>query len=268
MPELPEVQTVVETLRPAVLGRRIQRFEVLRPDFAQPAGHDWLASTEGRRITQLARRAKRIIITLDDDRAFFAHLGMTGRLTFGHADRPRAPHTHAVIAFEHGEVHFSDPRRFGGLVWIGGGACDEGLGPEPLTLRTRELGERLSRTKRTIKSALLDQALIAGLGNIYADEALFRAEVHPLHRADRLDPEAVANLNRAIKAVLRRAIRHRGSTLRDYVDANGAAGSFRRLHAVYGREGEPCPRCGKKIRRIVLGGRSTHFCPTCQRRRH
>ena len=135
MPELPEVHTVVETLRPAVLGRAIKRFELLRQDFAQPAGHDWLSSTAGRRVVRLQRRAKRIIITLDDASAFYAHLGMTGKLTFGAAERPRPPHTHAVIAFEHGEVHFSDPRRFGGLVWIGGGACDEGLGPEPLSLR-------------------------------------------------------------------------------------------------------------------------------------
>ena len=266
MPELPEVHTVVETLRPTVFGQRIERFELLRCDFAQPARHDWPASTVGRRITHLARRAKRIIITLDDAEAFFAHLGMTGRLTFGPTDRPRAPHTHAVIAFAHGEVHFSDPRRFGGLVWIGRGSCDEGLGPEPLTLRARELGQRLSETKRAIKSALLDQALIAGLGNIYVDEALFRAGVHPLRQAHRLDAEAVASLNRAIKAVLRKAIRHRGSTLRDYVDANGTAGSFRRLHAVYGRAGEPCVRCDRKIRRIVLGGRSTHYCPSCQPR--
>lgn len=266
MPELPEVHTVVETLRPAILGRLVQRFDLLRDDFAQPAGHNWVLSTSGRRIAKIERRAKRIIISLDNASAFFAHLGMTGRLTFGPSDRPRAPHTHVVIGFEHGEVHFSDPRRFGGLVWLGGARCDEGLGPEPLSLRARELGRRLAGTKRAIKSALLDQELIAGLGNIYVDEALFRAGIHPMRRADRLDCRSVVQLNLAIKAVLRKAIRHRGSTLRNYVDANGKAGSFRQLHVVYGCEGKPCVNCGRRIRRIVLGGRSTHYCPTCQPR--
>lgn len=264
MPELPEVQTIVDTLRPLVLGRRVQRFELLREDFAQPAGFDWKSATARRRIVNLQRRAKRLVFTLDDGNVFYAHLGMTGRLSFGAADRPRARHTHVAVMFARGELHFVDARRFGGLAWIGRDAADDGLGPEPLALRASQLARRLAGTKRAIKTALLDQRLIAGLGNIYADEALFAAGIHPLRPANRLDAAEVARLSRAIKATLRKAIRHRGSTLRDYVDANGRAGSFRNLHQVYGRAGEECSRCGKAIKRIVLGGRSTNFCTKCQ----
>jgi formamidopyrimidine-DNA glycosylase len=138
------------------------------------------------------------------------------------------------------------------------------MGPEPLTIRPEQLARQLSRTRRAIKNALLDQNLIAGLGNIYVDESLFGAQIHPLARADRLTADQIRRLSRAIKSTLRRALRHRGSTLRDYVDAEGAAGSFQKLHRVYDREGLPCLNCGESIERIVVGARSTHFCPACQ----
>jgi formamidopyrimidine-DNA glycosylase len=266
MPELPEVETVVNSLRPQVMGRRISHFELLRPDFASPAGLDWPGSLERRRITGLERRAKRIVFRLGDGNDFYAHLGMTGRMTFGPPGRERRKHTHACMCFRHGELHFLDPRRFGGLVWVGRAACDAGLGPEPLELRSRDLARRLAGTRRSIKIALLDQRLLAGLGNIYADEALFLARIHPQTPADGLGAAQVGQLSRGIKSVLRKAIRHRGSTLRDYVDADGRPGDFRRLHQVYGREGEDCNRCGRPITRIVLGGRSTHFCARCQGR--
>jgi formamidopyrimidine-DNA glycosylase len=140
------------------------------------------------------------------------------------------------------------------------------MGPEPLTLRTPRLGAALARTRRAIKNALLDQSVIAGLGNIYVDESLFRARIHPLTIAAELRAEQVAALNRSIKATLRKAIHHRGSTLRDYFDANGDPGGFQKLHAVYARAGENCRRCKTPIERIVLAGRSTHFCPRCQAR--
>lgn len=264
MPELPEVQTVVDTLRPAVVGRRIARFEVVRADYAAPADLNWAAAVQRRVIVGLDRRAKRIIFRLNDGNAFYAHLGMSGRVTFGKRDRERARHTHICLRFGHGELHFVDARRFGGLTWMGRDVSEADLGPEPLDLAPAALAGRLRKTKRAIKTALLDQKLIAGLGNIYVDEALFAAGIHPEQRADRLDRAAVGRLSRGIKAVLRKAIRHRGSTLRDYVDAEGRAGDFRRLHQVYGREGAPCNRCGGPIARIVLGGRSTHYCARCQ----
>ena len=264
MPELPEVETVVRSLRPRVVGRRICAFSLLRPDYARPAGLNWGAALVGRRIVSLERRAKRLVFALDDGNRFFAHLGMSGRVTFGKAGREAAKHTHVLVSFPHGEVHFVDPRRFGGLRWLAKDAADEKLGPEPLDMRPAELAFRLSRTRRAVKTALLDQSLVAGLGNIYADEALFLAGIHPGTRSDLLERPTVGKLCRGIKMVLRKAIRHRGSTLRDYVDAAGQAGAFRRLHQVYAREGQPCTRCRAPIARIVLGGRSTHFCPRCQ----
>jgi formamidopyrimidine-DNA glycosylase len=176
------------------------------------------------------------------------------------------PHTHLEWQVGPDTVLFRDPRRFGGIWWLGQDTpADSGMGPEPLTLRPAVLARQLAGTGRAIKVALLDQSLVAGLGNIYVDESLFQAGIHPLSAANTLAIEQVANLNRAIKSTLRRALRHRGSTLRDYRDADGEAGSFQSMHCVYDRAGKPCRKCRTTIERIVLGGRSTHFCPKCQK---
>ncbi|HZK83021.1 MAG TPA: zinc finger domain-containing protein, partial [Humisphaera sp.] len=158
-----------------------------------------------------------------------------------------------------------DPRRFGGVWWLGTEDFAAGMGPEPLSVIPKQLAKLLSRTTRAIKNALLDQSVVAGLGNIYVDESLFAAGIHPLIPADKLNKDQIARLNRAIKATLRKALRHRGSTLRDYRDSDGNSGAFQKLHRVYDRAGKPCAICKTKIERIVLGGRSTHFCPKCQR---
>jgi formamidopyrimidine-DNA glycosylase len=267
MPELPEVQTVVDTLRPAVKGQRLARVELLRPDIVRPCGFNLPAALESRTVTSITRRGKRIVFALDDGGKFYIHLGMTGRLTIEANAAAVEKHTHFIVTLSAGakQLRFRDPRRFGGIFWLGEEDRAADLGPEPLIVRPLQLAARLARTRRAIKSALLDQNLIAGLGNIYVDESLFLARLHPLMRSDRLSGEQVRRLNRAIKMTLRRAIRHRGSTLRDYVDANGDGGAFQLQHRVYDRAGEPCRTCGAKIRRIVLGGRSTHFCPRCQR---
>ncbi len=270
MPELPEVETVVTSLRPKVVGRMIRAVHIRRTDVIDPPETDLPKHLTGRAIRSIDRRGKRIIFTLDDERAsrFFVHLGMTGRLTMNQPDSSAPPHTHVEIDFDTGRLRFTDPRRFGGLWWLGPDGCaDEGMGPEPLTLRSVELGRRLAKTTRAVKSALLDQSMLAGLGNIYVDEALFASAIHPLRPAHKLTGDQVARLNRAIKTVLRRAIRSRGSSLRDYVDADGVSGSFQNLHKVYDRAGKPCRKCKTPIERIVLGGRSTHFCPKCQRTR-
>ena len=271
MPELPEVQTVVTTLAPRVVRRRIRKVVHVRGDMVTaPPGFDLAKAVTGRTITDVARRGKRIVFSIDDDNAFFIHLGMTGRLMVEPADAPLAIHTHLVLdlgADSRGreqQLRFRDPRRFGEIRWLGCESCDEKMGPEPLAMRTAQLAAKLSRTTRAIKNALMDQNVVAGLGNIYVDESLFDARIHPLAPANRLSAERVALLTKSIKRVLRRAIRHRGSTLRDYLDADGNAGGFQRLHRVYDRKGKPCPRCKSPIERIVLGGRSTHFCPTCQ----
>jgi formamidopyrimidine-DNA glycosylase len=272
MPELPEVQTVVTTLRPRLTGAKITAVHLNRTDILSPADTDLAPLLTGRSITSIDRRAKRIVFTLDDGNRFYIHLGMTGQLTVEPPDAPLKNHTHFVLHVSHvaHETHstyslrFRDPRRFGGITWLGSDSPDQNLGPEPLTLRPARLAKLLSQTRRPIKSALLDQTLLAGLGNIYADECLFLARIHPLTPADKILLTKVAALNRAIKLTLRRAIRAKGSTLRDFIDADGATGSYRESHAVYDREHEPCPRCKTPIARIVLSGRSTCFCAKCQ----
>jgi formamidopyrimidine-DNA glycosylase len=267
MPELPEVQTVVLTLRPKVVGRAIRGVALARRDIVSPVTIDLVTQLTGRTIRNVARRGKRIVFTLDDGNRFYIHLGMTGQLTTARPDAEAPPHTHLELDVGPGRVlRFRDPRRFGGVWWLGSedGAQDVGMGPEPLAMRPAQLAKRLGRTTRAVKNALMDQRVVAGLGNIYVDESLFAAGIHPLARADALTAEQVARLNRAIKATLRRALRHRGSTLRDYRDADGESGGFQKLHRVYDRAGKPCRRCRTPIERIVLGGRSTHFCPRCQ----
>ena len=265
MPELPEVQTVVDTLRPLVAGRTLVAIDVRRPDVVAPAGIDLVPLLLGRTVADVARRAKRIVFRLDDGHRFFVHLGMTGRLTVDPPAAPLLPHTHVVLHLgTDAAIRFRDPRRFGGVWWLGTGPADDRLGPEPLTLPPARLAAQLGRTARAIKTALLDQRVVAGLGNIYVDESLHRAGIHPLTPARRVSVADVARLNRAIKHTLRTAIRHRGSTLRDFADAHGHAGGFQHLHAVYDRADAPCRRCRTPIERVVLGGRSTHFCPRCQ----
>ena len=265
MPELPEVHTVVTTLSPRVVGRRISKVVHVRGDMVTPADFDLVAAISGRRIERLERRGKRIVFHLDDGNRFFIHLGMTGRLMVEGRDALILPHTHLIIDLgRREELRFRDPRRFGEIRWLGREGGDEKMGPEPLAMRTSQLASRLSGTTRAIKNALMDQNVVAGLGNIYVDESLFAAGIHPLSPANRLTRDQIARLTKSIKSTLRRAIRHRGSTLRDYVDADGAAGRFKRLHRVYDREGEKCRTCKSPIERIVMGGRSTHFCPRCQ----
>jgi formamidopyrimidine-DNA glycosylase len=264
MPELPEVETIVRSLRPKAAGRVIDAVRVLRADVIEPGNIDLPARISGRTISAIHRRGKKIVFELDDTNRFYIHLGMSGRLTFDPPDSPMGAHTHVVLQIAKNEIRFVDPRRFGGVFWLGlDGSADDGLGPEPLGLRTAELAKQLKKTTRAIKTALLDQKLVAGVGNIYADEALFAARIDPRKAANRLSIAQVATLNHSIKTVLKRAIRHRGSTLRDYRDADGQAGEFQKIHRVYGREGKRCLVCWQPIVRIVLGGRSTHFCPGC-----
>jgi formamidopyrimidine-DNA glycosylase len=255
-----------------VTGARVVAVQLNRTDIVSPMGIDLPALLVGRTITAVERRAKRIVFTVEGCDRFYIHLGMSGQLTVERAETEVTKHTHLVMTLagksEYGEMQlrFRDPRRFGGVFWLGCGTAEEGLGPEPLTLKPAKLATALAGTRRPIKSALLDQRLIAGLGNIYADECLFLAQVHPLTLANTLSMEQVGRLNRAIKQVLRRAIRARGSTLRDFVDADNEPGGYRSEHRVYDREGERCRRCRRGvIERIVLTGRSTCFCSRCQK---
>ncbi|MGF1632377.1 MAG: bifunctional DNA-formamidopyrimidine glycosylase/DNA-(apurinic or apyrimidinic site) lyase [Phycisphaerae bacterium] len=267
MPELPEVESVVRTLRPHCQGRRVSHVTLRRRDVLTPPELDWPSLLQHRRIADVRRRGKRIVFSLDDANRFFVHLGMTGRLLLADADTPEPPHTHLLLHLDAGrQVRFIDPRRFGGVTWLGRRVRDASLGPEPLGLPPGELARRLAGTRRAVKAALLDQKLVAGLGNIYVDEALHRAGIHPLTPADRLDGHRIRKLSRAVKYVLRRAIAAGGSSIRDYVDADGVAGAGVALHRVYGRAGQPCLTCRRAtVEKFVLAQRGTHVCTNCQR---
>jgi formamidopyrimidine-DNA glycosylase len=262
MPELPEVETVVRTLAPHLPGRRIIRAE-FRSRFVTPGDPGALANRlTGRRIRSVARYGKFILIELDRG-MLSVHLGMTGKLLL---DAPRGPHSYGVLELDRGVLIYDDPRQFGRIEWHAS-LPDRlaRLGPEPLAISLAAFTRELRRRKGRIKPLLLNQRFLRGLGNIYADEALFRARIHPLAMAPRLSRQRIARLHESITTTLRLAIEHRGSSISDYVDAAGERGAFQLMHQVYGKEGRPCPVCGATIRKITLGQRGTHYCPRCQR---
>lgn len=294
MPELPEVETVRRGLEPILVGNRFASVEQRRPDLRFPLPEGFAARLTGRKVDALDRRAKYLLARLDDGEVLVMHLGMTGRFsvlrangataTPGKFARPQTSvpkHEHIVFHMADGSaIRYSDVRRFGYMDLIEeqalpGHALFKGLGAEPLgeDFTPDWLAAKLKGKATSIKAALLDQRLIAGLGNIYACEALFAAGISPLRLAGTLATKSgkatakTAALVAAIKKVLEDAIRAGGSTLRDYRKADGRIGRFQMRFKVYGREGKPCSKknCGGTIRRIVQGGRSTFYCPACQR---
>ncbi len=285
MPELPEVETVCRGLARALEGRRIVGVDVRRPGLRLPFPPDLAERLTGARITRIARRAKYILIHLDSGPVAIAHLGMTGRMTILNGkdnarDEPPGRHDHLLLDFEGGtQVRFNDARRFGLVVL----AEDEAalsdhrlladLGPEPLSnaFSGPVLAAALKGRRTPIKAALLDQRIVAGLGNIYVSEALFHAGISPRRSAYRVAGVRAEKLAGAVKQVLAAAIEAGGSSLRDYVQPSGELGYFQHAWAVYGREGEACPGCDCQvgasggIQRITQSGRSTFFCPRRQR---
>jgi formamidopyrimidine-DNA glycosylase len=263
VPELPEVETVVRTVAPHLVGGRIlrARFDsplVLRGDAARTA-----ARLRGRRVESVGRHGKFIVVELSGGLTLTIHLGMTGALLWN-ADAGR--HARAVFELDRGRLIYDDPRQFG-RIELGAALPERAarLGPDALAIGAEEFAARLAARRGRIKPLLLNQAFLRGLGNIYADESLFAARIHPLAQAARLSAARSHRLHGAILRVLRAALEAGGSSVSDYVDADGRAGSFQVRHCVYGREGEPCVRCGAPIRRIVVGQRGTHYCPRCQR---
>lgn len=270
MPELPEVETVVRGLQ-GLVGRRITDVEVRwERTVAVPDVETFVRRLQGRRIEEIKRRGKWVVIRLDGGFFLLIHLRMSGRLVVGWGSGADDRHLRVVLVLDDGSrLFFSDPRKFGRMALVEDPEHLLGdLGLEPLDegFTVERLRDRLAGRRARLKSLLLDQRVVAGLGNIYADEVLWRARLHPLRRADRLTEEEVARLHRAIRDVLREAIAGRGTTLRDgrYVGADGRPGGFAPRLAVYRRTAQPCPRCGTPIQRIRVGGRGTHFCPRCQ----
>jgi len=289
MPELPEVETIANGVDARVRGRRIVGVWTSgKPQTFKSPEAEIAAALIGAKIQGVRRVGKTIVMTTERDATpseFLIHLGMSGRLLVCTPDMPLAPHTHAVLTLDDTrEVRFVDPRRFGRLSIhkpqtpihtpqqdtdspreSGEGKSYTGPGREPLTIPLADF-IALFRNRRTpIKAALLNQSLLHGVGNIYADEALFRAGIRPTRQAARLTRAELAKLRTALIAVLKQAIKLGGSSVSDYVDADGVRGFFQLRHKVYQRTGEPCRDCGTPIRRITLAGRGTHFCPTCQK---
>lgn len=263
MPELPEVETIVRSVAPRLLGREIRKARfysrlVLRSDGAKTA-----ARLRGRRIESVGRHGKFILVELSGGLTLTMHLGMTGSLLW---DAEPGPHARAVFDLDGGRLVYDDPRQFG-RIELGNSMPERAarLGPDALEAGAEEFAARLATHRGHIKPLLLNQAFLRGLGNIYVDESLFSARIHPLASVTRLSPLRVRRLHAAIQEVLRAAVEAGGSSISDYVDADGRAGSFQVHHNVYGKEGAPCPRCGTPIRRIVVGQRGTHYCPKCQR---
>ncbi len=282
MPELPEVETVRLGLTPAMEGRRILKAAAHRPDLRFPLPENFAARLTGARVERLERRAKYLLAHLDTLETLLMHLGMSGRFTIDEeaADGGAAliKHDHVVFEMEGrgkqkgARIVFNDPRRFGFMDLIPAAAADQcrflaALGPEPLSnaFSPAWLDETLGGKATSIKAALMDQRVVAGLGNIYVCEALYRAGISPKRLARTIPGARAARLAPAVRAVLEDAIRAGGSSLRDYRRANGELGYFQHAFRVYGREGEPCSGCGGAVRRIVQSGRSTFYCPACQR---
>lgn len=287
MPELPEVETVRTGLIPALQGRLIERLQLNRANLRFPFPERMAARLAGRRVERIDRRAKYLLLRLSGAETLLVHLGMSGRFSieaeatsrqpgdFVHAAPANPKHDHAIFQIEGGvTVRYNDPRRFGFMLMFATASEEEqpnlaGLGPEPNSnaFSGAALGEALAGKRTPIKSALLDQRVVAGLGNIYVCEALHRSGISPLREARNIPGVRAERLAIAVRNVIEEAIAAGGSTLKDFAGADGALGYFQHRFSVYGREGAACaiPQCQGQIRRIVQAGRSTFYCPTCQR---
>ena len=273
MPELPEVERIRRQLQAALRGVRIAGVEVLLPRMVErPSPREYERGLRGKTIRKVDRRGKYLLLRLDDGGSLLFHLGMTGRLLVVPEGGDNPVHTRVVLRLEgHRKFLFVDTRTFGRTALLPPGGEHSyppllRLGPEPLDplFGPGDLARVLSG-RGPVKAQLLDQARIAGIGNIYADEALFRAGIHPRRPGSTLTRREVESLHRALVEVLTQAVEKGGSTIRDYADLRGEAGTFQDHHAVYGRAGKPCPRCGRPVERTRISGRSAHFCPRCQR---
>ena len=283
MPELPEVETVARGLRRTILGRRILSVRLGKTDFIDdPAALE--QHLPGRRIEAVDRYGKFMLLRLSPVRsdsaatpsangdgspaALLVHLGMTGQIGSLPAAQPHAKHTHVFMALDDSrELRYTDPRRFGRLAYLDQALLEKELprfGADPLEISVADFIPQLRTRRARIKALLLNQGFLRGVGNIYADESLWRAKVHPARLASSLRARQAASLHRALQQVLRKAIAMHGSSISDFLDADGEPGWYQGQHRAYGREGKRCYRCGAKIRRMIVAGRSSYFCPRCQ----
>jgi formamidopyrimidine-DNA glycosylase len=280
MPELPEVETVARGLRQAILGRRIVSVTLGKTDFIDdPVALE--RHLPGRQIEAVERYGKFMVLRLsaagpdrapaNGDRAaasLLVHLGMTGQIAPRPAAEPRERHTHVCLLLDDGrELRYRDARRFGRMAYLTEAPLAEELaafGADPLEVGSEEFASRIRARHARIKALLLDQSVLRGVGNIYADESLWRAKIHPARRAATLSKKQTETLRRMLREVLQKAILMRGSSISDFLDAGGEPGEYQRHHRAYGREGKGCYRCKIPIRRAIVAGRSSYFCPVCQ----
>jgi len=274
VPELPEVETVARSLRRTVIGRTIASVDIFKTDRIYPAKRQFIDILSGATFRDVRRRGKNLLIDLSNEYTLWVHLKMTGHFRLRPSSEMVEKHDHVVfhLADENEDLLFNDYRRFGRLrlyptseIMNCRGIVD--LGPEPLEISADDFMTLLKSSHRMIKPALMDQTFIAGIGNIYADESLFRARIHPRRQTDSLSKAKIEELYTHIQSILRKAIRLMGTSVDTFSGLNGNPGRFQKYLLVYGREGESCPRCGGAIRREKIGSRSSHFCPHCQRKR-
>ncbi|MCU1240946.1 MAG: Formamidopyrimidine-DNA glycosylase [Candidatus Acidoferrum typicum] len=281
MPELPEVETVARGLQKSIAGRRIVSVRLGKTDFIDdPAALE--QHLPGRQIESVERYGKFMLLRLSargnaagelenedaDAASLLVHLGMTGQLAPCAAAQPCAKHTHVWFELDDGrELRYTDPRRFGRMAYLTGALLAEELtlfGADPLLVSAEEFASCIRSRNAQIKALLLDQSVLRGVGNIYADESLWRAKIHPMRRGTELSKKQAQVLRRVLQDVLRKAITARGSSISDFLDAEGQPGEYQRHHRAYGREGKRCYRCGATIQRMIVAGRSSYFCPKCQ----
>ena len=273
MPELPEVETVARGLREVLPGRRVLSVRLGKTDFIDdPAALE--QDLPGGTFARIRRLGKYLVLDLEprktpaEESSLLIHLGMTGRISVCPPETPVELHTHVFLALDDGrELRYNDVRRFGRMALLANGAHERvlgGLGLEPLEITAAEFRTRIQARKSHIKAVLLNQAVVRGIGNIYADESLWRAKIHPEKIGTQLKDNELHRLHRAVQHILREAIRLRGSSISDYVDLDGGRGEFQQKHRAYQLDGKKCFRCGTIIRRIIVAGRSSHFCPQCQ----
>ncbi|MFH1135891.1 MAG: bifunctional DNA-formamidopyrimidine glycosylase/DNA-(apurinic or apyrimidinic site) lyase [Pseudomonadota bacterium] len=272
MPELPEVETIVRELDAVAAGRKVDRLDLFTAKIARPNPDRLVGLVQGAVIEGVERRAKFIVFRLSGGARMVVHLKMTGKFLLGRPLDPGGPpkHVHVSLTLDDGQVlWYEDIRRFGFLWGLSAEEFDDwlaaaALGPEPFQLSAAEFAERLGARRGRIKPLLLNQRFLGGLGNIYVDESLFAAGIHPLRPAESLSPAEARRLHGEIVRILDEAIRLRGSTVNDYKGITGAGGEYQHRHQVYGKTGEASPECGGLLERLVVGGRGTHCCPACQ----
>ena len=280
MPELPEVETVVRGLQKSVLGRKILSVWIGKSDFIDNPAE--FVRLSGQKIASIERFGKFMLLRLANGDAaevavedasnpmpsLLVHLGMTGQIASTAADVPFEKHTHVSFTLDDGrELRYTDARRFGRMAYLTGEPLAKELaafGADPLEVSVAEFAERVRSRNTRIKALLLDQSVFRGVGNIYADESLWRAKIHPARVGAKLSVKEAETLRRMLQEILNRAIAMRGSSISDFLDANGEPGEYQRHHRAYGREGKPCYRCRTPIRRVIVAGRSSYFCPKCQ----